>query len=57
MNEPPRSLISARTAFLLYGVLVAVAFYTLKGRFLTLALIIVFALAAKTWVDHLRRGL
>jgi hypothetical protein len=48
-------MISARTAFLLYGVLVLGAVLTLKGKLLGLALVIVLAFAAKTYVDHVRR--
>jgi hypothetical protein len=50
-------MIKARTAFLLYAVLALFAFLTLKGKLLSLALIIVLALAAKTYVDHVRRRL
>jgi hypothetical protein len=50
-------MIAARTAFLLYAVLAVIALLTLKGKPLSLALIIVIALAAKTYVDHLRRRL
>jgi hypothetical protein len=50
-------MIRARTAFLLYGVLLIVALLTLKGKALALALIIVGAIAAKTFVDVLRRQL
>ena len=57
MSEPPRTLIGVRTALLLYGVLLAASYLTLKGKFLSLAVIIVVALAAKTYVDHLRRRL
>jgi hypothetical protein len=57
MSEPPRTLIGARTAFLLYALLLALAWGTLKGKFLGLAVIIVLALAVKTYVDHLRRRL
>jgi hypothetical protein len=57
MSEPSRTLIRARTAFLLYGVLLAAAYLTLKGKFLSLAVIIVIALAAKTYLDHLRQRL
>jgi hypothetical protein len=57
MSQTPRTLIRARTAFLLYGVLLAVAYLTLKGKFLSLAVIIVLALAGKTYVDHLRQRL
>jgi hypothetical protein len=55
MSEPPRTLIGARVAFILYAALVVLAFFTLKGKFLGLAVIIVLALAAKSYVDHLRR--
>ena len=50
-------MINARVAFLLYAVLAGVALLTLKGKFLSLALIIVLALAAKTYVDEQRRRL
>ena len=48
-------MISARTAYLLYAALAGLSFLSLKGKPLGLALIIVFALAAKTYVDELRR--
>jgi hypothetical protein len=57
MREPPQTVIGARTAFVLYGALLAAAYFTLKGRFLGVAVIIVLALAAKSYVDHLRRRL
>jgi hypothetical protein len=57
MSEPPRSLIGIRTAFALYAVLAALALLTLKGNFRILALVIVVGLAAKSYVDHLRRNL
>jgi len=57
MSEPPRTIIGARTAFILYGALLAAAYFTLKGKFLSLSVIIVLAIAAKTCVDHLRRRL
>ena len=57
MSEPPRTIIGARTAFILYGALLVAAYLTLKGKFLSLAVIIVVAIAAKTFVDHLRRRL
>ena len=50
-------MIRARTAFLLFGALVIAALLTLKGKPLALSLIIILALAAKTYVDHLRRSL
>ena len=55
MNESPRTLIGIRTAFVLYAALAVSAFFTLKGKFLSLALIVILGLAAKTYVDHLRR--
>ncbi len=48
-------MITARIAFLLYAAIACVALLILKGKPLYLALIIVFALAAKTYVDELRR--
>jgi hypothetical protein len=57
MSETPRTVIGARTAFILYAALMGAAFFTLKGKFLTLAVIIILALAAKSFVDHLRRRL
>jgi hypothetical protein len=50
-------MISARIAFLLYAVLAVAALLTLQGKFRSLALIIVLALAAKTYVDERRRRL
>lgn len=50
-------MISARTASLLYVLLLVFAWATLKGKFLSLAVIIVLALAMKTWVDYLKRKL
>jgi hypothetical protein len=50
-------MIRARTAFLLYAVLAAAALLTLKGKLLSLALIIVIAFASKTYLDHQRRQL
>jgi len=50
-------MIGARTAFLLYALLAGAAIWTLKGKMLTLALIILLAFAAKTWVDQARRRL
>jgi hypothetical protein len=50
-------MISAKTAFLLYAGLAGVALLMLKGKPLGLALIIVGALAAKTYVDELKKKL
>ena len=48
-------MIPARIAFLLYALLAGAALWTLKGKMLALALIIVGGFALKTYVDHLRR--
>lgn len=50
-------MISARTAYLLYAALAGLAVLILKGKPLGLALIIVLALAAKTYVDEQKRQL
>ncbi len=55
--EPGSSLIGFRTALVLYALLVVAAVLTLKGAALALALIIVLALAAKSYVHHLRSRL
>jgi hypothetical protein len=47
-------MIGIRTAIALYAVLVVASVWTLKGTPLALALIIVFGLAVKTYVHHLR---
>jgi 4-hydroxybenzoate polyprenyltransferase len=56
MKEPeqPRTVISIRTAMLLYALLAVIAFATLKRTPLYLALLIVFALALKTYLHYLR---
>jgi hypothetical protein len=56
-EQEPKSLIGLKTAFILYAVLIGLAIATLKGKPLALAVIIVLALAAKSYVDHLRRRL
>jgi hypothetical protein len=50
-------MIGLRTAMLLFAVLAAIAFATLKGPALYIILLILLALAVKAWVHHLRRGL
>lgn len=55
--EPSDSLIGFRTAMILYAVLVLASVLVLKGAALALALIIVLALAAKSYVHHLRSRL
>ena len=52
--EPSRTLIGIRAALALYALLIVVALLTLKGKLLYLALIIVFGIAVKTFVHHLR---
>jgi hypothetical protein len=52
--EPSRSLIGLRTAMILYAILVIASFATLKGIALAIALIVVFALAVKSYVHYLR---
>jgi hypothetical protein len=47
-------MIGIRTAMVLYALLVIASFLTLKGVALIIALLIVFALAAKSFVHHLR---
>jgi len=54
MKPEGESVIGLRTALLLYGVLVIVAFLTLKGAARTLTLIIVGALVAKSIVHYYR---
>jgi hypothetical protein len=50
LDEKPRTVIGWRTATVLYVLLVAFAFWTLHGRALALGLIIVGALAAKSYL-------
>ncbi len=47
-----RTLIGLRTATVLYIVLVALAFATLKGKPLVLALIIIGGVAAKSYLHY-----
>ena len=56
MNDPEtsRTIIGFRTAMILYTVLTVVSFVVLRGTALVLALLIVFALAVKSYVYHLR---
>ena len=53
-DEQPRTVIGFRTALILFALLIAVSFATLKGVALLIALLIVLALAAKAFVHHLR---
>lgn len=54
MSEPSRSMISLRTAMLLYALLTVVSFALLKGTALAFALIIVGALATKSILHYYR---
>ncbi len=54
MNPPGESVISLRTALLLYAVLIIVALTTLKGVARTLTLLIVGALVAKSLIHYYR---
>ena len=49
-----RGLIGIRTAMLLFALLAAIAFATLHGPALCIALLTVLALAVKAFVHHLR---
>jgi hypothetical protein len=51
----PHTMIGPRTAFLLYAALVGASFVFLKGTPRALALVVVFGLAAKSYIDFLRR--
>jgi fatty acid desaturase len=53
--EEHKTVIGIKTAMLLFAGLAAFAFLTLKGPALVIALLIVFALAVKAFVHHLRR--
>jgi hypothetical protein len=50
-----KTIIGPRTAFLLYAALVGASFVLLKGTPRVIALIVVFGLAAKSYVDFLRQ--
>ena len=50
-------MIGIRTALILYAALIAVSFLVLKGASLVIALLIVVALAVKSYVHHLRSRL
>jgi hypothetical protein len=50
-------MIGPRIAALLYTVLIVVSLATLRGKALAIALIIVLGLAAKSYLDYLRRRL
>ena len=50
-------MIGFRTALVLYAALAVLALFLLKGTALAFALLVVFALAAKTYVHYLRTRL
>lgn len=54
-SDETKGMIGIGTALILFAVLVALAFTTLKGTALILALLIVLALAVKALLHHLRR--
>ena len=54
-NDCDQKMIGHKTAFVLYAVLVGVALIRLHGLALSLALVIVLGLAAKTVVDYFRQ--
>ena len=56
-SQPTRSVISLRTALILYALLVVFAALTLKGTALVIALLIVGALAVKSVLHYLRERL
>jgi hypothetical protein len=55
--EPPQSVISLRTALILYVLLIVFAVWTLKGTALVFALLIVGALAVKSVLHYFRERL
>ena len=54
-EDEQKSVIGIKTAMILFAVLAAFAFATLKGPALVIALLVVLALAAKAFVHHLRQ--
>lgn len=56
-QDPQHGIIGLGVALTLFALLIVAALLTLKGMALAIALIIVLALAAKTFVHHLRRRL
>ncbi len=54
-DSNPKTMIGPRTAFLLYAALVGACVVLLKGTPRAIALIVVFGLAAKSYIDFLRR--
>lgn len=53
-NEPSRGVIGLRTALILYALLAFAAVATLKRTALAVALLVVLALAAKSYLHHVR---
>ncbi len=54
-NPEQKTIIGPLTAFLLYAALVALCFVLLRGTPRSFALIVVCGLAAKSYIDFLRR--
>ena len=54
-DRESKTIIGPITALLLYAALVAASFLLLKGTSRAIALIVVFGLAAKSYIDFLRR--
>lgn len=54
LPQPSHSLIGFRTAMILFAALAGFAIATLKGTALVFALLIVFALAAKSFIHRIR---
>jgi hypothetical protein len=54
LPQPSRSLIGFRTAMILFAALAGFAIATLKGTPLFFALLVIFALAAKSYIHHIR---
>ena len=53
-QQPSRTVIGFKTALILYGCLILVAFLRLKGMPRYLSLVVVIGLAAKSYLHHLR---
>lgn len=53
-TEAPHPAVSFRTAMLVYAGLVVFCIATLHGSALFIALLIVFAIALKTWIARVR---
>lgn len=54
-SDQPKTIIGPLVAALLYAALVGAAFALLTGTPRAIGLIIIFGLAAKSYIDYLRR--